>query len=178
MASFVDFITMFAVKGSSGRQVEPVELRFSGFRERILLARPARALALPSLGLGGRNYQLCYSLKRMNLRRQAAKQEDFLWSARHSAVHHQFDIEKGVTVWVVASARDELRGRIKQLTGANGNADFRQEDRCFASAEESFISSLAVHLVLAQWATEDWRGYIRWLEQVLEEKVRGDQAPF
>jgi hypothetical protein len=25
--------------------------------------------------------------------------------------------------------------------------------------------------MLAQWATEDWRGYIRWLEQVLEEKV-------
>jgi hypothetical protein len=74
-------------------------------------------------------------------------------------------MEHGTTLWIIASAREELEERVKGLTGADGGKDSRAEDSCFKSAADSFISSLAVHLLLAQWAT-DWRGYIRWLEQV------------
>jgi hypothetical protein len=68
----------------------------------------------------------------------------------------------------MTSARDDIQKRIQELTGENGD----EEDRSFETRARSFISSLAVHSVLAQWASEDWRGYIRWLEQVLEEKVQ------
>jgi hypothetical protein len=42
MANYVDFISIFVVK--FGEQVDPVELRFSGLRERILLSKLARGL--------------------------------------------------------------------------------------------------------------------------------------
>ncbi|KAH7419606.1 hypothetical protein BKA64DRAFT_651264 [Cadophora sp. MPI-SDFR-AT-0126] len=165
MPSYIDFLSVFAVH--FGQQVEAVELRFSGFRERVLLSTEARGLQLPSAALTGQNFQLCYNLKCVALKYGTGKREDWLWSPRQAAFHHQFDAGEGTTLWIIASARDELQNRVADLTGSEGRA----EDRAFRTPAESFISSLSVHLMLAQWATEDWRGYIRWLEQVLEEKT-------
>lgn len=164
--SYIDFLSVFTV--IFGQQVEAVELRFSGFRERVLLsANPARGMQLPDVALSGRNYQLCYNLKCVALKNGRGDRENWQWSPRQGSFHHQFDVAEGTTLWIMTSAREELRNRVNQLTGDEG----RTEDRSYKSPADSFISSFAVHLLLAQWATEDWRGYIRWLEQVLEEKV-------
>ncbi|KAL2075032.1 hypothetical protein VTL71DRAFT_8812 [Oculimacula yallundae] len=165
MPNYIDFLSVFAV--DFGEQVEAVELRFSGFRERVLLSTEARGVQLPCAGLTGQNFQLCYNLKCVALKYGSGKREDWLWSPRQAVFHHQFDVGEGTTLWIIASARDELQYRFSDLTGSEG----RSEDRAFKTPAESFISSLSVHLLLAQWATEDWRGYIRWLEQVLEEKT-------
>lgn len=148
-------------------QVEAVELRFSGFRERVLLSRPTRGLQLGELALSGRNYQLCYNIKCVARKHPHPKKENWLWSARQASIHHQFDVTEGTSLWIMTAARSELQKRVDNLTGAEGRA----EDKCFSTPAKSFIASLSVHLLLAQWGTEDWRGYIRWLEQVLEEKV-------
>jgi hypothetical protein len=166
MPIYIDFISVFAVE--FGKQVEAVELRFAGFRARSLLSNPARGLHLSNRALCGRNYQLCYNLKCVARKYGGMKREDWNWSPRQASINHQFDVGEGNSVWIVAAARDHLQKRVQELTGANGMV----EDRSFNSSVDSFISSFAVHLLLAQWATEDWRGYIRWLEQVLEEKVR------
>ncbi|CZT53096.1 uncharacterized protein RSE6_14535 [Rhynchosporium secalis] len=165
MPSYIDFISVFAVH--PGQKIEAVELRFSGFRERVLLSKVARGLQLPSAALTGQNFQLCYNLKCVALKYGSGRREDWLWSPRQAAVHHQFDVGEGTALWIIASARDELQERVSELTGSEGRLD----DRTFDSPAESFISGLTVHLMLAQWATEDWRGYIRWLEQVLEKKT-------
>lgn len=165
MPIYIDFISVFAVR--FGQQVEAVELRFTGFRTKVLLSRPSRGLSLPQYAISGRNYQLCYNLKCVALKYRRAKREEWLWSPRQGSFYHQFDVGAGTAVWIITSARDELEKRVKSLTGSEGDV----EDRSFSSPSKSFISSLAVHLMLAQWATEDWRGYIRWLEQVLEENV-------
>jgi hypothetical protein len=165
MPNYIDFLSVFTVK--FGEQVESVELRYSGLRERILLSGPGRGLQLPYIALGGRNYQLCYNLKCVALKERKRRKEDWLWSPRQGAFHHQFDTHQGASLWIITSARNTLQKRVQELTGADGML----EDKNFNTAADSFISSLPVHLLLAQWATEDWRGYIRWLEQVLEDKV-------
>jgi len=91
-----------------------------------------------------------------------------VWSIRQGAFHHQWDAEGGTTLWVVASAYKKLQERARQLTGPDG----RSQDKSFNTATESFVSSLAVHLLFAQWASENWWGYLRWLEQVLEQKTK------
>jgi hypothetical protein len=91
-------------------------------------------------------------------------------------------MEQGTTLWLLTSARSELLGRIQDLTGqkttttvgaaaADTDLDAREEDRTFTSAATSFIASVSVYLMLAKWASEHWRGYVRWLEQELEGNV-------
>ncbi|KAH6661992.1 hypothetical protein B0J14DRAFT_611404 [Halenospora varia] len=165
MPSYIEFMSVFTVV--FGHQVEAVELRFSGFRERVLLSHSARGLNLEELALSGRNYQLCYNIKCVARKYPHSKKENWLWSARQASIHHQFDMAEGTSLWIMTAARSELQKRVNTLTGAEG----RPEDKCFSTPAKSFIASLSVHLLLAQWGTEDWRGYIRWLEQVLEEKT-------
>lgn len=167
MPNYLDFISVFTVK--FGEQVEAVELRFSGFRSKVLLSEPALGLQLPSMALGGKNYQLCYNLKYVACIEDATdlEKEDWQWFPRQGCFHHQFDVSEGTTLWIITSARAQLQDRVEELTGPHGSV----QDKLFDCPSKSFVSSLAVHVMLAQWATEDWRGYIRWLEQVLEQKV-------
>ncbi|KAH8894395.1 hypothetical protein GQ53DRAFT_745072 [Thozetella sp. PMI_491] len=166
MPNYIDYLSVFKVNEDAETEVS--DLRFSGFHERLLIAKPSRGLVVPQACLGGRNYQICYSLKSVANKSQGEKlsRDKWQWSPRQSAIHHQFDLEQGVSLWIV-TGRSTLRDRIEEMTGAGG----RSQDRNFSSTAASFISSLAVHLTLAQWASEDWQGYVRWLEEVLEEKT-------
>ncbi|KAJ2898552.1 hypothetical protein MKZ38_003843 [Zalerion maritima] len=65
------------------------------------------------------------------------------------------------------TSRIGLKERVEKFTGPDG----RSRDKDFRTPRASFISSLAVHILLAQWAIEDWRGYTRWMEEVVEEKT-------
>lgn len=168
MPSYIDYLSVFAIK--IGEQVDASDLRFSGFKERLLLSPVStgpRGLNLPQLGLSGRSFQICFNLKSVSLKKSVGVRERWQWSARQAVFHHQFDTGHGTSLWIMTSARDDIQKRIQELVGENGD----EGDRSFDSPASSFMSSLAVHSVLAQWASEDWRGYIRWLEQVLEEKV-------
>jgi hypothetical protein len=168
MPSYVDFMSVFTTK--VGEQIEPSDLRFSGFKRRVMvnpLPPAPQGLCLPQLGRSGRGFQICYNLKCVFLKKSSGPRTRWQWSPRQAAFHHQFDVDPGTTLWIMTAARDELQQRVEELIGESGE----KSDRSFNSAEKSFISSLAVHAMLAQWASEDWRGYIRWLEQVLEEKV-------
>jgi len=171
MPSYVEFVSVFAVK--EGEQYEASDLRFSGFRETVYLSPSARQLRLDYLGLGGRGYQLCYNLKCVanksleEKRLSRLPRDKWKWSNRQMAFHHQFDTDRGTSLWILTAARDDLQQRVQKLVGPSGRA----KDRDYSSAESSFVASLSAHLLLAQAASEDWRGHLRWLEQVLEEKV-------
>jgi hypothetical protein len=168
MPSYIDFLSVFAIR--FGEQVDVSDLRFSGFKQRLLLSpmpTSPRSLNLPKLGLSGRSFQLCFNLKSVFLKEATGLRERWMWSPRQAVFHHQFDIGHGTSLWIMASARDDIQKRVQELVGENSD----DRDRSFNSPICSFVSSLAVHTMLAQWASEDWRGYIRWLEKVLEEKV-------
>lgn len=162
MPVYLDFISVF------GAQSEPRDRRFSGFREQTTLTDTPRGLAVPELGRSGRQYQLCYNLKSVALKSEDKKNVNLSeWSIRQAAIHHQFDVVEGTTLWIVTKGNLDLQERYKELTGKDG----RPEDKSFGTVDQCFRSSLAAHLLYCHWSTEDWRWYILWLENVIEEEV-------
>jgi len=157
MPVYLDFLGVFGV------QDRPRDLRFSGFREQTLLGTPPRGPVLPDLGRSGRQFQLCYNLKAPFLKTVPNK----VWSIRQAAIHHQFDVVEGTALWVVTKGDRDLKERIEHMVGPQG----RPEDRCFKTLADSFKSSLAVHLLLSNWSTEEWRWYIQSLEDMIDQSV-------
>ena len=163
MPCYLDYISVF------GSHEFARDLRFSGFREQILLDRSVARLPIPDLGRSGRQFQLCYNLKagaRASDTPTAAGRNE--WHIRQAAFHHQFDVDEGTTLWIVTKGNLDIKERIQSLTGEEG----RDEDRAFATPEQCFRSSLPVHLLYCQWSTEEWRWYIQSLEDDIDQEVR------
>lgn len=162
MPVYLDFMLVF------GAQSDPKDLRFSGFREQIVMKDPARALSIPDLERSGRHFQLCYNLKGVTFKKKSDENVKLdEWSIRQGAFYHQFDIVFGTTLWIVTKGRTDIQQRYKELTGTDG----LPEDKSFNSLDACFRSTLSVHLMFCHWSTEDWRWYIRWLETVVEVEV-------
>ncbi|RDW91278.1 hypothetical protein BP5796_02443 [Coleophoma crateriformis] len=156
MPIYLDFISVF------GSQSEPRDLRFSGFREQCLISKPARGPAVPALGRSGLQIQLCYNLKAANCIDSTAKHKQ--WSIRQAAFHHQFDIQEGTTLWIITKGDLSLKERIQDVTGPRG----KPEDKKYDTVAECFKNTMLIHLLYCHWATEDWRWYIQWLEEIIE----------
>jgi hypothetical protein len=82
-------------------------------------------------------------------------------------VYHHFDVELGTMLWIVTKGGMDLLEQYEGLVGPDG----RPEDKSFRSPGQSLASSLSTHLLVCHWSTEDWRWYIRWLEEVLDHEV-------
>jgi len=164
MPVYIDFMSVF------GTCTEERDLRFSGFREQSFMGENRRGLAIPGLRRSGRQFQLCYNLKCVTLHTENKEAPDLnVWSIRQAAIHHQFDVEEGTTLWIVTMGNLEIQQRFKELTIRDPS---RPDDlSTFDTPEKCFLSSLEAHLVYCHWSTEDWRGYIRWLELVIAREV-------
>jgi hypothetical protein len=172
MPAYLDFLSVF------GSQDNPRDLRYSGFREQTFITRGTvpRGPAVPVLGRSGRQYQLCYNLKAVastSLPNTPVKNKT--WSIRQAAFHHQFDVELGTSLWIVTKGNLQIRDRIEEMTGQKG----RLEDRNVQTLHDCFKFSLKVHLLCCNWSTEEWRWYIQWLEEVIDEDVSSaPKTPF
>jgi hypothetical protein len=165
MSDFLDFLSIF---GEKDEKNEARDRRYSGFREQTTIAKSSRGYAVLSLGRSGQQFQLCYNLKSVVCKSASTVAlVNKEWSIRQAAFHHQFDVQEGTTLWIVAQGRKGIKTRIQELTGKEG----RTEDRDFSTPEGCFRSSLAVHLLYCHWSTEGWRWYVQWLEEVIEENV-------
>lgn len=161
MPAYLEFMFVFGAQSGSR------DLRFSGFRESLDLQDPGVCPNMP--GRSGKQFQLCYNLKGVTLHRSDPDNIKLdAWSVRQAAIYHQFDVVYGMSVWIVTKGRLDLQQRFKSLTGP----DARPEDSSFDDAYQCFTSSLAAHLMYCQWSTEDWREYLRWLEDVVDLEVR------
>jgi len=165
---YSDFILLF------GAQSGPKDLRYSSFRQTTTIQIPARGSSIEELGRSGQHFQLCYNLKGVTLKQKDKSHSRFdEWSVRQAAIYHSFDVVFGTTLWIVTKERLDIQQRFKELTGPRG----REEDKSFDTPEECFRSSLSAHLLYCQWSTEDWRWYIRWLEEAVETKACHFQSP-
>ncbi|KAK1849034.1 hypothetical protein CCHR01_08372, partial [Colletotrichum chrysophilum] len=90
------------------------------------------------------------------------------YSIRPAAFYHGFDVEGGNALWIVTKGGLDIQDRFKELTGK----DARPEDKSFGDTQECFRSSLSAHLMFCHWSTEDWRGYIKWLEYVIDMETK------
>lgn len=194
MPSYIDFVSAFCKKRQDDEDVS--DLRFSSFRESIRLSPDSCGLNLPHLALSGRGFQLSYNLKSVTNKSKERpswpgvqdRMEKWDWSVRQAVFHHQFDMKEGRSLWIITSARHYLQERVQKLTGqmerrpsthaSHGEDDLElpssRTDRTYTTTEDSFVASLSMHLMLAQYSSEDWRGYVRWLEQMLEKTVSND----
>jgi len=129
---------------------------------------PPRGPAIPDLRRSGRQFQICYNLKGVTLKkRNLESPKDSDWSIRQASIHHQFDVVYGTTLWIITKGRLDILERFQHLTGPEG----RPEDKSFKDVYHCFRSNLAAHLMYCHWATEDWPGYISWLEDIIEREA-------
>lgn len=163
MPDYLDFLFIFGLQG------DPRDLRFSSFRQELTLRQDGvKAFSIGSLARSGRQYQLCYNLKGVTCKYQNLSDPTAdEYSIRQAAFYHRLDVVNGNSLWIVTKGGSDIQERFKELTGKKARA----EDKSFGSPEECFRSSLSTHLLFCHWSTEDWRGYIRWLEYVIELEV-------
>ncbi|KAI8951169.1 hypothetical protein F4801DRAFT_601469 [Xylaria longipes] len=153
MPAYLEFVMAF------GGQDEPKDLRFSSFKKQVSLASSARLPEIPDLGRSGQQYQLCYNLKHIS-----REDEGGFSMIRQAAIHHQFDVVTGKTLWIVTAGRRSLQERYKDLTGK----DAKTENKSFRNPLQCLQASLAAHIMFCSWSTENWRWYIKLLENNLE----------
>ena len=96
------------------------------------------------------------------------------WSIRQVAAYHSFDVETGRSVWITVKGNDLLQRRIMEDTvdlpvhqGAMG-----------LDVGAAFDASLVTHLVYFRWCEENWRWYIRDMEQRIRSSlIRAKTVP-
>ncbi|KFY93297.1 hypothetical protein V500_03784 [Pseudogymnoascus sp. VKM F-4518 (FW-2643)] len=160
MVSFLDFIFPFGV------QEYPEDFYFSSLREETRLSRTATKLVISELGRSGREIRLCYNLKSV----ERSIDAHWPWSIRQTAVYHSFDVENGKALWIMVKGSQLIKKRIQDSTANNavGTSDLRR----FGSNCEAFATTLATHLVLADWCREEWRWYLNFFEERLHAATR------
>jgi hypothetical protein len=135
-------------------------------------ANVPRGPAVSTLGRSGRQYQQCYNLKRVSRTKGTARDEvsKQRWSVQQNEFHHQFDVQEGTQLWMNAKGRlNDYRNQVLDLTGGIAG---QPEDLSFATKEDCFRSSLTIHLMNCHWSTDDWRGYMNYLEEAIEDLTR------
>lgn len=157
MPAYLDFIFPF------GEQLYPQDFYFSGFRHENRLSQADRGLSVPELGRSGRGLQMCYSLKSVE-----PSKGEWPWSTRQTAVYHSFDIETGRTTWIMVKGNRLMKSRIMAATPPDHSPGLKS----FQSVSGAFAASLQAHLILCDWAGENWRWYINFLEEVFQGKTR------
>jgi len=160
MPTFLDFLFPF------GRQAYQRDFHFSGFRhETRLEPNISQGLQLPQIQRSGRDIRMCYNLKSVE---PSNSQPDWPWSIRQTAVYHSFDVQTKTSTWIIVKGSQLMKRRIESATGPGGLRAFRD----FSNNSKSLAASLSIHLMIADWCAENWRWYISFLEESLQDKTR------
>ena len=158
---YLDFLFVF------GKQTNPIDQAFAGFREQTSFRCDPNSPDLAVLGRSGKQLQLCYNLKGVASKSPPTSSIGSMeWSIRQVAVYHKYDFGTGKTLWILTRGGLDIKTRVEGLIGsANYSLD---------SAESSFRSSLALHLLYSYWAAENWRWYLRWRERLFADTVSNE----
>ena len=145
---FLDFVSVF------GHQEDrPREAKFSAFEQQCMLSNPPQLTPFQGIGRSGRQYQLCYNLRSVSIRDTRNQM-----NPQQAAFHHQFDIDTGTALWIIAKGDLGMEARLN-------TPDLVQR---FGTVEGNFIASLEIHRRHCHWSTEGWPWYLQWLEDLLK----------
>lgn len=157
MPSFLDFVFPF------GKQVLPQDVHFSGLRENSQLEDHTNSIGLAQLGRSGTALQLCYNLRSV----EPSNDNSLLpWSIRQAAICHQFDLKMGTATWIIIKANDLIKKRLFEAT--HSPSQIRPLSRSGA-----FSATLDAHLLMCEWAGENWRWYFNDLEKEFQKLTGG-----
>jgi len=161
MPSFLDQLFCY------GERVFGQDCHFSGLHFEPRLSESQRDIRVPELGRSGRTLQLCYSLQSVE---NARRQKDWPWSIRSTTVYHSFDVESGLSNWIVVKGSESMKKRM--MTELDPNNPKSIQNHRFATLEHAFTYTLSSHLVPSTWAGENWRWYIDFMEDATQEITR------
>lgn len=159
MPSFLDFLFPF------GKQQHAEDFHFGGFRHENRLAEIDRGLSVPEIGRSGRDFRLCYSLKSAE---QSKGQQHWPWSIRQTSIYHSFDVETSRATWIVIKGARTMKDRIMSAS----RSDTQTGMTSFETSDSAFASTLVTHSMFCDWSGENWRWYINYLEEVLQNTSR------
>lgn len=159
MPSFLEFVFPF------GHQQYAEDFLFSGFRQDTRLRLSDGGLVVKDLGRSGREIRICYSLKSVERKEQNVGSP---WSVRQTAVYHSLDIVTGKVCWIMVKGNNLIRDRVK----FPDNLSSKDCSGSFGTVSESFASTLQTHLIMCDWADENWRWYLAFLEKDLQRLTR------
>lgn len=165
MPDFLDFVFPF------GESEHAQDFHFSGFRAENQFSKDfgaEPALTVPTLGRSGRQFQMCFNLRSAEPTTYDSRRP---WSIRQVAIYHSFDVETGRTVWILVKGNGLFRDRIASAA-ANGSKNEKTDITSFETVTGAFASSLNVHIMLCEWARENWRWYINFLEEYFQGLTR------
>ena len=154
---FVDFLLLF------GEQQHAQDLYCSGFYQQTRLQGADLGTTAPLRNWSGCDLQVCYSLKSIE---RSQLQAHWPWSIRHCAVHHSFDAKTVRSTWVIIKGDNLIEERINRATNGK-NASLGKP--AFETVEKAFAASLTTHLMLCDWSSENWRWYVKFLEEKFED---------
>jgi hypothetical protein len=105
---------------------------------------------------------------------ERAKGADDPWSIRQVAVYHSFDIDNGLSFWITVKGNDLLQRRIME-----DSLDLPAHQGAMGSdVGPAFDASLATHLIFFRWCEENWRWYVRDMEdRIRTSLVRAKTIP-
>ena len=158
LPSFLEYVFPF------GRQHYVTDFHFSGFRNTSRLRADEAGPEIPQLSVSGRYIELCYSLKSV----EPYDDEERPWSIRQCSVYHAFDLETNKTTWITVKGNDFM----KDLITSHVNSKRRQRASNTTSTVEPFRDTLATHLLLCHWASQNWHWYVNFLESSLQNTTR------
>ena len=163
MPEFVDFMLAFGISEHSK------DFLYSGIRSEMNLSIDSSRMLLPQLGRSGRDIPLCHilrSVERVNT--AGGSQQHWPWVLRPTVTYHSFDAETGKSVWMIVKANDLIRDRIRR------SCELRDlyQPCSDINVDDTFESTLHTHLVICAWAGENWRWYINFIEEKIQELTR------
>ena len=155
MARFLDFAFTF------GQQDKQKEFHYTGFRyDSLLGAVDAERYKIPKLGRSGLELQQCYNLWSV----EETDSTSSGWSVRQTAVYHSFDLRTGKALWLNIKGNDLMKNRITEVTKSSSPLLAGS----LKGYKNSFAATLITHLVFFEWCAENWRSYMRSLDDRLD----------
>lgn len=159
MSGFLDFIFTY------GRRENAQESHFGGFRQDCRLEDHLKGPQIRHLSRSGRDIRHCYNLMSVE---PSDGQRDWPWSVRQTAIYHSFDVIAGRASWIIVKANQEIQRRVEKASEDFGESEITR----FQKNSRAFASSLYTHLIYINWAGEEWRWYIDFLEDETQKTTR------
>ena len=158
MLEYLEFIHPF------GKQLYAQDFYYAGFRDVLDLTEPRLERKIPTLGRSGIGFEITYTLFSVE---EPRKKSRFPWAVRRASVYHSFDLENPRAVWILTKGNHLLEDRIRSATESHAS-----EFSAFSTADQALSSALNTHLLICEWASENWRWYIGFLEENLQSITR------
>jgi hypothetical protein len=162
--SFLDSLFAF------GDQDEPLDASLAHFRSDDKLALSESWPPVPRLGRSGKELRHSFLLRSVERAEDAADP----WSIRQVAAYHSFDVENGRSVWITIKGNDLLQRRIM-----DDSVDLPVHQGAMGpDVGASFEASLATHLIFFRWCDQNWRWFVRDMEnRIRSSLVRAKTVP-